>query len=106
MKLFLYFDFFVIIGIIEFTRLEYTAFDENKDFHIDSEYGITFQELKLSKVGDKFSANPDPADASYMNEIAEVLYVDDRSVLVRVTEQVKTEDGLNSVVHIEHVDLF
>ena len=86
--------------------LEYTSFDENKDFRTDREYGITFQELKHSKVGDMFSANPDPADKYYMNDTAKVLFVDDRSVLVRVTEIVKTEEGENSVVHMEHVDLF
>ena len=86
--------------------LEYTAFDENKDFHVSRDYGITFQELKLSKVGEMFTANPEPADEFYMNETAKVLYRDDRSVLVRVTEEIKTESGENSMVHIEHVDLF
>ena len=86
--------------------LEYTVFDENKDFRVDSEYGITFHELKHSKVGDEFSANPDPSDDVYMVDTAKVLFVDDRSVLVRVTETVKSEDGESSVVHIEHVDLF
>ena len=87
-------------------KLEYTSFDENKSFHTDHEYGITFQELKLSKVGDVYTANPDPADDHYINESAKILYVDDRSVLVRITEEIKAEDGENSVVHIEHVDLF
>ncbi len=87
-------------------KLEYTSFDENKDFRTDREYGITFQELKLSKVGDVYMANPDPVDEYYINESAKVLFVDDRSVLVRVTEIVKTDEGENSVVHIEHVDLF
>ena len=41
-----------------------------------------------------------------MNETAEVLFVDDRSVLVRVTELVKSEEGQSSMVHIEHIDLF
>lgn len=86
--------------------LEYTSFVNNKNLYVDQEYGITFQELKHSKVGDMFTANPDPADEFYMNEVAEVLFVDDRSVLVRVTELVKSEDGESSMVHIEHIDLF
>lgn len=86
--------------------LEYTSFGDKKEFYVDREYGITFQDLKLSKVGDMFTANPDPADEYYMNETAEVLFVDDRSVLVRVTELVKSEEGQSSMVHIEHIDLF
>lgn len=86
--------------------LEYTSFGGNKEFHVDREYGISFQELKHSKVGDMFTANPDPADEYFMNEVAEVLFVDDRSVLVRVTEILKTDEGQSSMVHIEHVDLF
>ena len=86
--------------------LEYTNFKFDGDFHIEKEYGITFQELKLSKVGDKFTANNNITDEHYMNEIAEVLFVDDRSVLVRVTEIAKTSEGENSLVHLEHVDLF
>ena len=86
--------------------LEYTTFDENKNFTLQQFYDITFQELKDSKIGDKFYANPNPADDKYMNDIAEVLFVDGRSVLVRVTEEVKTDNGISSVVHIEHVDLF
>lgn len=86
--------------------LEYTSFVNNKNLYVDQEYGITFQELKHSKVGDMFTANPDPADEFYMNETAEVLFVDGRSVLVRVTEIVKSEEGQSSMVHIEHIDLF
>lgn len=86
--------------------LEYTTFDENNDFKVQQYYDVTFQELKNSKVGDLFYANPNPSDDKYMNEIAEVLFVDGRSVLVRVTEEVKTANGVSSVVHIEHIDLF
>lgn len=86
--------------------LEYTSFGDKKEFYVDHEFGITFQDLKLSKVGDMFTANPDPADEYYMNETAEVLFVDDRSVLVRVTELAKSEEGESSMVHIEHIDLF
>ena len=82
--------------------LKYVNFDDKTK----KEYGITFQELKLGNVGDKFYANPDSGDENHMNDVAEILFVDDRSVLVRVSEIVKTEDGENSVIHLEHVDLF
>ncbi|MBQ3407996.1 MAG: hypothetical protein IJH12_02175 [Clostridia bacterium] len=85
--------------------LEYLFFD-GKSFHLANEYYITFQELRLSKVGDTFTANQNPADDSYSLDTAEVLFVDERSVLVRVTETLKSENQETSVVHMEHVDLF
>lgn len=86
--------------------LEYTAFDENNNFTLQGFYDVTFQELNHSKVGDKFIANPNPSDDKYMNDTAEILFVDNRSVLVRITEEIKTDNGVSSVVHVEHVDLF
>ena len=53
-----------------------------------------------------FYANRNPEDTYYINDVAEILYVDDRSVLVRVVEQVKSKQGKNSFAHIEHIDLF
>ena len=81
--------------------LKYESFDDDAK----KEYGITFQELKLGNVGDKFYANPNPDNETYTNTTAEILFVDDRSVLVRVCEMIKTEDGETSVIHLEHVDL-
>lgn len=49
------------------------------------EYGITFRELRDGKVGDKFTANANPDDDTYMLDEAEILFVDGRSVFVRVT---------------------
>ena len=85
--------------------LEYIVFDGDS-FKTVQEYGVTFQDLRVGKVGDKFYANPTPKDNYYMNDIAEILYVDDRSVIVRVTEFTKAAQGDSSVVHLEHVDLF
>ncbi len=82
--------------------LEYTSFGRNT-FNTKQEYGITFQQLKNGKVGDEFTANPNPEDKYYMNDTARILYVDDESVLVRVSEHVKTEEGENSFAHIEHI---
>ena len=86
--------------------LEYSTFDENNNFRVQQYYDVTFQMLKNSKVGDLFYANSNPADGKYMNDIAEVIFVDGRSVLVRITEEIKTGNGVSSVVHIEHIDLF
>ena len=84
--------------------LEYTIFD--KDNIKASVFEVTFQDLRQSKVGDKFYANPNPSDKKYMNDIAEVLFVDGRSALVRVTEFVKNGRSETSVTHLEHIDLF
>ncbi len=83
--------------------LEYTVFDEYNDFHTYVK-NITFEELKRSKVGDVFCANLNPADDIYLNDVAEVLFIDERSVLVRVSEI--NDEGFTSDVHIEHIDLF
>ena len=84
--------------------LEYTIFD--KDNIKASVFEVTFQDLRQSKVGDKFYANPSPSDKKYMNDIAEVLFVDGRSALVRVTEFIKNGRSETSVTHLEHIDLF
>ena len=87
-------------------NLEYHTFDEKANFNNQQGYGITYQELKLGKVGDEFTANPNPTDDEYMLDTAKILYVDDRSVLVRVTSIVKDKEGELSEVQMVHVDLF
>ena len=87
-------------------NLEYHTYDETGTFRNQQGYGITYQELKLGKVGDEFTANIDPTDDEYMMDTAKILYVDDRSVLVRVTEIVKDGDTEISEVRMVHVDLF
>ena len=85
--------------------LEYIVFDGNS-FKTMQEYGITFQELRDGKVGDRFTAKIYPSDDKYMVDIAEILFKDDRSVIVRVEEVSKNGRTESSVVHLEHVDLF
>ena len=85
--------------------LEYITF-EGDSFKTMQEYGITFQELRDGKVGDRFTAKINPSDDRYMVDTAEILYIDDRSVIVRVEEISKTGRSETSVVHLEHVDLF
>ena len=85
--------------------LEYIVFDGDS-FKTVQEYGITFQELRDAKVGDRFTAQIYPTDDTYMLDTAEILFVDDRSVIVRVEEFSKAGRSVTSVVHLEHVDLF
>lgn len=66
---------------------------------------LFFREL-IKKICETFTANPNPVDDNYSLDTAEVLFVDERSVLVRVTETLKSRNRETSVVHIEHVDLF
>lgn len=84
--------------------LEYTIFE--KDNIKSSVNEVTFNDLRQSKAGDVFYANSNPVDNKYINEVAEVLFVDDRSALVRVTEFVKNGKSESSDIHLEHVDLF
>lgn len=99
-----------INDIIEIKRetvaipLEYTIFDK-KNIK-SSVFEVTFNDLRQSKVGDMFYANPNPSDKKYMNEVAEVLFVDDRSAMVRVTEIIKDGRIESSETHLVHVDLF
>lgn len=86
--------------------LEYTVFDKKGNFKAQDIYDVTFNDLRQSKVGDLFCANPNPSDEKYMNDMAEVLFVDDRSALVRVTEVSKSGRRVSSNIHLEHVDLF
>ena len=85
--------------------LEYIVFDGDS-FKTMQEYGITFQELRDGKVGDRFTAKINPSDDKYMLDTAEILFVDDRSVIVRVEEISKAGRSETSEVHLEHVDLF
>ena len=85
--------------------LEYITFDGNS-FKTMQEYGITFQELRDGKVGDRFTAKINPSDDRYMLDTAEILFIDGRSVIVRVEEISKTGRSESSLVHLEHVDLF
>ena len=84
--------------------LEYTIFDK-KNIK-SSVFEVTFNDLRQSKVGDMFYANPNPSDKKYMNEVAEVLFVDGRSAMVRVTEIIKDGRIESSETHLVHVDLF
>ena len=85
--------------------LEYIVFDGNS-FKTMQEYGITFQELRDGKVGDRFTAKINPTDNKYMLDTAEILFKDDRSVIVRIEEFSKTGRCETSEVHLEHIDLF
>ena len=85
--------------------LEYIVFDGDS-FKTVQEYGITFQELRDGKVGDRFTAKINPSDYKYMLDRAEILFVDDRSVIVRIEEISKTGKHESSMVHLAHVDLF
>ena len=85
--------------------LEYIVFDGDS-FKTVQEYGITFQELRDGKVGDRFTAKINPSDYKYMLDTAEILFVDDRSVIVRIEEISKTGKHESSMVHLAHVDLF
>jgi hypothetical protein len=78
----------------------------NFDFNTRGTRSVTYHELKLAKTGDRIYAAIDPLGDRYAMDIAEILFVDDRSVFVRVTQLLRTPEGENSIVHMEHFDLF
>lgn len=72
------------------------------------EYDITFHELQDSKIGDKFYANPssDIKSNNYVNETAEVLFIDEDSVFMRIRESIFEDGKETRLVNMIHVDLF
>lgn len=72
------------------------------------EYHISFQELQHSKVGDIFYAKPvkNISSDSYVNEEAEVLFVDKDSVFLRIRETIHEQGKETRVVDLIHIDLF
>ena len=65
---------------------------------------ISFQELKMGKVGDKYCVAEPTNHCQY--EIAEILFVDESSVFVRVSETVTGEEQNITVHDLIHIDLF
>jgi len=81
--------------------LQYYDFDTKEVTYRD----VSFQELRLSKVGDKITPQPNPSQ-HHQIEIAEILYVDESSVFVRINETVTGESQNISLQELLHIDLF
>lgn len=64
---------------------------------------ITFRDCSNSQVGDVFNANTDITAEEYSNEIAEVIFKDADSCILRLS-QIVVEDGnerkFNNILHI------
>ena len=66
---------------------------------------VSFHELKLAEVRDQFCSTDAPSKHSTC-EFAEVLFVDDFSVFVRITEIHRDGDHQSQIQEMIHVDLF
>ena len=67
---------------------------------------VTFRDCAKSSVGDTFVANNDITATEYTTEVAEVIFKDDYSCIVRFTLFIVNEDNENRMDKILHVSLF
>ena len=67
---------------------------------------VTFRDCAKSSVGDTFVANKDITATEYTTEVAEVIFKDDYSCIVRFTLFIVNEDNENRMDKILHVSLF
>ena len=64
---------------------------------------ISFRDVVNSEVGDIFNANTDITAKEYTNEIAEVIFKDADSAVLRLTQTIVEEDNImkfNNIIHI------
>ena len=66
---------------------------------------VTFRECANSEVGDVFNANTNITATDYSNEVAEVIFKDEDSVVFRLTQTVAEEDNLQKFNNIIHISL-
>lgn len=66
---------------------------------------VTFRECADSKVGDVFNANADITATDYSNEVAEVIFKDADSCILRLTQTVAEGDNLQKFNNIIHISL-
>lgn len=66
---------------------------------------VTFRECADSKVGDVFNANTDITATDYSNEVAEVIFKDADSCILRLTQTVAEGDNLQKFNNIIHISL-
>ena len=84
-------------------RVAFSILCKDSVFDKLEEYQVTFSEIKKAKTGDVFTVSFEPEGRYYYKEVAEVLFVDDVSAVVRirctdVTSQYSSEDS--KLIHI------
>ena len=67
---------------------------------------VTFRDCQNCKVGDIFNANTNITAEEYSNEFAEVIFKDQDSVVLRLTQTVIEEDNEMRFNNIIHISLF
>ena len=66
---------------------------------------VTFRDCQKCNLGDVFNANTDITATDYSNEVAEVIFKDEDSVVFRLTQTVAEEDNLQKFNNIIHISL-
>ena len=83
--------------------LKYYEEDSNKV----NVYDITYHDLRVSKIGAKFTANVNPAVAGFVNMSAKVIYKHRDDVILLLEELHCTADGEERVFsNVVHVKMF
>lgn len=67
---------------------------------------VTFRDCQNCKVGDIFNANTDITAEEYSTESAEVIFKDQDSVVLRLTQTVIEKDNERRFNNIIHISLF
>lgn len=66
---------------------------------------VTFRDCHNCGLGDVFTANTDITAKEYSNEVAEVIFKDEDSVVFRLTQTVVEEDNERVFQNIIHISL-
>ena len=67
---------------------------------------VTFRDCQNCKVGDIFNANDNITTDEYSNESAEVIFKDEDSVILRLTQTIVEKDNTRKFNNIIHISLF
>lgn len=67
---------------------------------------VSFRECANSKIGDIFTANTNITAEEYTNESAEVIFKDEDSCILRLTQTVVEQNNVQKFQNILHINLF
>ena len=81
--------------------LQYLNLDDNSQ---KMRY-ITFKELSKSNVGDSFKANPNITVENYSTEDAEVIWKDENSIFLRLTQTIVEDENIRKLYSAIHIQL-
>ena len=81
--------------------LQYLNLDDNSQ---KMRY-LTFKELSKASVGDIFKANPNITAKDYSTEDAEVIWKDENSIFLRLTQTIVENENIRKLYSAIHIQL-